>query len=556
MPGLTRNIGLVYYRTSTHLQFKKISPDLQRQECLALAKKDGCEIDESRDIYWDNESAFVGKGGKRPGFQRLTERWKNDPRIRGIYIYDLSRLFRDARAYFNYKYELEQHDIELVSVIEPLLRENTPAARLPAGVIALVNEYNSALYGNKIREAMRFKAASGVYPTKAPYGYKNRRSDEAGKNRAWIEVNPGEAPWVRHAFTLFASGKHTLHTLTATLRAEGFPSRRGRPVMTSVLARILKNPLYIGWVEWGGERYENGTHETIVDRDLFDRAQSILAAHNRDGNRKRKHQFLLRGLAWCAECGSRLQAGYARGRSGQHFGIYQCPKTQHGVHVTCAQRTTPLQELDHQFASLLAACRLAPRWVDKVKARLSRDLGDKQRSYEDSKRALVRSLEDVKAAKTKAFVTYSAGEIEGPIFQEAMRDLNQKESQLAERLARLDGNLTTLTRVLTFATEIAANIPDVVPGRTNPLNAILADVFLRRLEIRDQRIVSASLSVTAEYILGDVLKDSPVFKLAMSGAPTRSLIEHLLDELTPRYLHAWRTAGKWVLSDRRGLADF
>jgi DNA invertase Pin-like site-specific DNA recombinase len=98
---LNRNTALIYYRVSTHQQAKKISPDFQRQECQKLSAKEGFSVDQVRDIYWDDESAFLGKGSKRGGFQDLTNRWKEDPTVGAVVVYDLSRLFRDARSYFN-----------------------------------------------------------------------------------------------------------------------------------------------------------------------------------------------------------------------------------------------------------------------------------------------------------------------------------------------------------------------------------------------------------------------------------------------------------------------
>lgn len=270
MTSPPRTIGLVYFRTSTHQQFKKISPDLQRKECLQLAHRDGCEVDETRDIFWDDESAFLAKGGKRPGFRRLTERWKTDPRVRALYIYDLSRLFRDARGYFNYKFELDSLGVELVSVVEPLIRDNSPAGKLPAGIIALVNQYNSEIYGNKIKEAMRFKAESGIYPGKAPFGYRNVREEGEGKRRAWIEVMEEEASWVKRAFLLYSQGTYGIRRLSEQLAKEGFPTRNGRPLQGSVLEDILKDRIYTGWVEWGGVSNPNGKHERIVDEATFD----------------------------------------------------------------------------------------------------------------------------------------------------------------------------------------------------------------------------------------------------------------------------------------------
>jgi site-specific DNA recombinase len=536
MPTSSRNIGLVYYRTSTHQQFKKVSPELQLQECLAMARKDGCDIDEKRDLYWDDESAFVGKGGKRPGFQRLTERWQTDPRIRTIYIYDMSRLFRDARAFFNYAHDLKAKGVELASVLEPLLREDTPAAKLPAGIIALVNEYNSALYGNKIRDAMRFKAQSGVYPTKAPFGYRNVRSEDATKNRAWIEVDETTAPWVTRAFILFAGGNHSLQSAAETLNAEGFPTKGGRVLHPSVLGKLLKNKAYIGWVEWREVSTPNGQHTKLVEQTTFDRVQAILAAHNQHACRKRRHIFPLRGAARCAECGSRLQASYSRGKSGRYYGLYHCQKVQHGRRVACSQPSTPISVLDREFERLLVQCELTPEGLSSVKQRIQSDLGDKQRVFEESKRCMERSLKDVTDAKKKVLLIYATGAVDTTAFEAAMKDLCEQEAGYTEKLPRLEGDLSTLIRVLTLASELAERIATAYRPASPGLRILLVSTFFERLEVSDHRIQSAVLTAPFEYVCSVSTAAHPVFQLASSCGVTRSLLEHLLMQVTPAFV--------------------
>lgn len=207
MTKILKKIALIYHRVSTHEQSKKISPEFQKNQCIEYAIREGYEVDLTRDIYCDDTSAFVGKGDKRDGFKSMTKRWETDPRVSAVIIYDMSRLHRDMRGFINYEYDMQQKDVELISVSEPSVRDKSPSAKLPRGVIALVNEYTSALYAEKIKKNMAFKASSGVYPGKAPYGYKNVREEGNGKTKAWIEVDQEEAPWVTQAFSEYATGK-------------------------------------------------------------------------------------------------------------------------------------------------------------------------------------------------------------------------------------------------------------------------------------------------------------------------------------------------------------
>ncbi len=512
-----KKIALVYYRTSTHQQFKKISPELQRHECLSLARKEDFQVDESRDIYFDDESAFVGKKSKRDGFLAMTKRWKEDNEVVAVIIYDLSRLFRDARAYLNYRFELELAGIELISVIEPSVRDNSPAGKLPAGVIALVNEYNSAIYGNKIRENMKFKAESGVYPGKASYGYKNVREEGEGKRRAWIEANEKETPWIQKAFLLFSSGNYTLRKLADQLISEGFPTRNGRSLQTSVLERILKDKIYIGWIEWGSVSSPNGIHEKIVELDIFERVQMILSAHNKHANRERKHRFLLRGLAWCGECESRWQAGYATGRFGKKYGAYFCNKTQHGKRIQCHQLSIPIDKLEEKFSKLFQQLELTPQAAGKLREKIKKNFGQKQKIYEDSRRGILVAIENIKNSKKKAFLKFASEDVDSETYNTAVADLEQQEKELNKKLQKLEGNMTHVVRALEISVELTQNIYHAYIKAPDPLKSIFAQAFFKQIRIKDGEIISAELNVPLDYVCYKKLIGNNRFKLAYVG---------------------------------------
>jgi site-specific DNA recombinase len=78
----------------------------------------------------------------------------------------------------------------------------------------------------------------------------------------------------------------------------------------SALSRMLRNPFYSGELLWKGEPHA-GAHDPLVDRLLFDRVQRVIAT--------RRREFLMRGVATCAECESKL-TGEIHGR----FRYYRC----------------------------------------------------------------------------------------------------------------------------------------------------------------------------------------------------------------------------------------
>ena len=517
MTDTNKKIALIYYRVSTHQQLKKISPEFQKQTCIELGRKEGFEIDEVRDIYWDDESAYAGKKSKRDGFEALTIRWKEDEKVGAVFIYDLSRLFRDVRAYHNYRHELDSKGIELISATESTVRSNSPESILPTGILALVNQYNSALYGRKIRENMKFKGESGVYPGKAHYGYKNVHEEIQGKRRAWIETDSVQAGWVKKAFILYATGDFSLRSLGDKLRSEGFPTRNGRPLQESVLESILKDKIYIGWIQWGAVSNPNGTHEKIVDAHLFQRVQLILAAHNKEANRKRKHTFLLRGTSWCEECGSRIQAGYSTGRSGGRYGLYFCQKTQHGQPVKCEQGSIPIEDLEKKFSELFKRVELTPSAAASLREKVKKSFGEKHRIYENTRKGLLQSIENVKSAKKKAFLKFVGEKVDGETYDAAVADMEGMDKNLNKQLNELEGNMALIMRALEICVELTQNIYRAYKKASYPLRPVFAQAFFKQIKIKNGEITFAELNAPFDYVCNKKLQGDPVFKLAPIG---------------------------------------
>lgn len=76
---------------------------------------------------------------------------------------------------------------------------------------------------------------------------------------------------------------------------------------------MLRNPFYIGVVEWHGVKYP-GDHKPLVSKALFNRAQDVLRAHDRVGVRERKRDHYLKGKLYCGECGHRLSLTLAKSK--------------------------------------------------------------------------------------------------------------------------------------------------------------------------------------------------------------------------------------------------
>jgi hypothetical protein len=153
---------------------------------------------------------------------------------------------------------------------------------------------------------MREKAEQGMYPGRAPFGYRNN-----SLNRS-IDVDSAKAPVLRRLFELYASGNYSLSELRRTVIAE-----TGVRLSRAYLETILKNRFYIGYFAWGGVEYK-GKHHPLIDAATFERVQRVFASHNKP--KYRKHDFAFAGLLTCAHDGCTVTTEFHKGK----YVYYRC----------------------------------------------------------------------------------------------------------------------------------------------------------------------------------------------------------------------------------------
>ena len=121
-------------------------------------------------------------------------------------------------------------------------------------------------------------------------------------------VNEVEAQIVREAFTLFLQHRQ-MAMVARTLTERGLlprgssrPPEEGLRWSKDAIARVLRNPLYAGFMMYGDELHP-GEHPRLIDESTFRHAERILAGTGRElrigGTNP---DYVLRGLLRCGLC--------------------------------------------------------------------------------------------------------------------------------------------------------------------------------------------------------------------------------------------------------------
>lgn len=307
-----------------------------------------------------SDFGYTGTNYERPGFLRLMEDVKRG-KIDCIVVKDLSRLERNYIETGNLIENVFSFlDIRLVAVTDGFdTGKGDGMGVMVASIKNLVNDVYSRDISRKIISAFRTKQRNGEFiGLAAPYGYLKSKEN---KNR--LVVDEGAAPVVRRIFRLYADGA-SMDRIVRILDGDGIDcprkyryrigvtksdrykdSRWGRAAVRT----ILMNRAYIGDMVQGKERQElcnnipkhhtdrsewivaEGTHEPVVDRELFFRVQGILEERQREQAERRersrisehKEENYLKGYMRCGHCGKTFNLSQTM-RNGKVTRVYYC----------------------------------------------------------------------------------------------------------------------------------------------------------------------------------------------------------------------------------------
>lgn len=290
------------------------------------------------------DEARTGTNDRREGFQELLKDAKSQPAWRKILVYDMSRFSRNNIDATIYAAELEDIDIEIISVTQRF--DNSNEGLLSRGIVNLLNEYYSRnlakhTHAGLKQKAQKYKHCGGV----APIGY-DIDDDE------YLVINPHEGEAVKLIFDMFEAN-YSYRRMADELNRRGYRTKSGNLFNKNSFSSILRQEKYIGTYTWNKARKKNNqgkrnSHKykpseeqiiaynvipSIIDKEQFDRVQDMLA--KRQGGcaqSKNRHYYLLSGLnkLICSECGANL-TGTVRRSHGNEYKYYGCPN--HKRHI-------------------------------------------------------------------------------------------------------------------------------------------------------------------------------------------------------------------------------
>jgi DNA invertase Pin-like site-specific DNA recombinase len=347
--------AVIYCRVSSKEQVEGTSLESQERACKDYATKNNLNV---LQVFIDRgESA---KFADRPQLLELIAYCrKQHPGVQRVLVWKVDRLARNVGDHFNIKASLLKHDARVVSVTEPI--DANPEGKLLETILAGFAQFDNDIRAARTLQGMRHKIQAGLYPWKAPIGYRSITL-RAKKTQPDVPAQP-EFNLLQQAWRDLATGSFTKAEVRRMLTSRGMRTKMGKPLAPQSIDGIFRDLFYAGVVRdpWSGEEHM-GQHIPMIDRDTFAKVQQILSRRNRKiPHISIRPDFPLRSFVRCDQCQLGLTGSSSRGRT-QTYPYYHC------FTKTCSNGTAyPQREVHKEFTEFLDSTSLNAQGMERVK---------------------------------------------------------------------------------------------------------------------------------------------------------------------------------------------
>jgi site-specific DNA recombinase len=475
----------IYTRCSSELQDVQNSLEAQEGELRTRAEKDGWTVHE---VFSD--PAESGRLSDRPAFQRMMALSKQaPPPFSRIYLWDIRRFGRNRIESAVFKQRLRSRGIEIVYLKENI--DDTATGRLIEGIMESIAEYESYNIAEDTRRGHREITRRGYYHGGAPpFGLRVKVINEGGKERKGLEPDPERAHLVAWMYEQRLAGKSP-GAILKKMNEDGVLTTRGKTWNNTSVEGILRNPVYIGRLEYGRQQVaiidgrktrvpkendgwtvcENAL-EPVVKREVWDQVQKLMqvSKRGRRWNEEDHRAYLLTGSLYCSICGGSMIGGGHRGKARYYY--CRVGKSQ----KQCSEKMVRAEKIEEKVLGILKK-KFASASIDTM---IEGYVASQKEYHEEQKKGLKRQHDELRKVQ-KELDNLTKALKEGIPASVLMEPINQLEARKAR---------------LTHDINLAEKVATIEDSERQALKIILGDIG----ELIEKNIVSPA-------DLRDVIKD-------------------------------------------------
>ena len=306
-------------------------------------------------VYADED--FTGTRSDRNDFQRLLADCR-DGKIDRIITKTISRFARNTVTLLETVRELKKLGID-VYFEEQNIHTLSGSGELMLTILASFAQAESLSVSENCKWRIRHGFEEGQMVTlRFMFGYDISKGD--------ITVNPEEAEIVREIYRRVAAGE-TMGSIARDMNSRSIDRPFGGKWNTQSIRALIANEKYLGnallqktYVNNHLEKkqrsnngelpkyYVEGTHEAIVDRELYDAANAVLRQYVEKRGHKTVTHDAFTGKIRCGTCGNNYKRVTIHGKQ-----KYACRTFQETGRNECPSKAVPIETLRSEAAAVL-----------------------------------------------------------------------------------------------------------------------------------------------------------------------------------------------------------
>ncbi len=426
------------------------------------------------DIYIDD--GWSGTNFDRPDFRRMMSDI-NGGNVNCVIVKDLSRFGRnavDSGYYLDTVFtQLRVRFIAINNAVDTFSGNMNAATHcITVGVQNVINESVAATTSVNVRASLNIAREKGHFiGSFSTYGYLKDPNDHHK-----LIIDEEVAPIIEQIFNWFIGGKSVLG-IARELNAMGVPNPSAYKKLKgmkyhhrsldssnglwpdSSVRRILKNQMYIGNMVQGKNQTvsykikqcraipENewiiveGTHEPIIDKETFYKAQSLFNKHVKS-TKKTNDVDLFAGLVRCADC-KRIMSKKTNSLSYGTYEYYRCSTHVRMDKNACSKHTIRIDKLKRAVLITLQKTIDTATELSELVAEISRN-PHKNRDTSHLRASLDLQLSEREKAfkmQTDLYPDMKSGLISMEEYLSLKKSIENKIKSLDEKIESIKANI-------------------------------------------------------------------------------------------------------------------
>ena len=431
---VNRRKALAYVRISSQRQVNGESPETQKASIQRYADSNDIEI---IDTFYDE--AKSGKNTDRVELQSmLAYAKKYKGKIDHVIVYKMNRASRDMDSYvMGFRMHLKAMGITVRSATEVI--DDSVMGQFMEFFSVLVGQMDNDTKRGFTVDNMTSLAYQGYWQHPPIVGYDMHKiSNDLGKQRPTLKPNSA-APYVGDVLDRFSQGDITKAELTRYAASVGLRSRNGKRLSEDSIHRLIKNPVYAGYVVDNFTKGElvDGRHDPIISRETYAMNQTLLY-----GKRKRvgevrqmfNPEYPLKGLVFCPNCMKPLYASAPKTGAGGKSPRYHCSrKACKGLY-----KSVKASVMHEDFEDLLLRVKPDERIIELYKEILVAEATNQLGSLNIKVSRMRSKLDGIADSRLSAIRKFNNDQLTANEKSDLTDSLDEEKATISDSLSRLE----------------------------------------------------------------------------------------------------------------------